>query len=136
MSHPRRGVLFSNTPNSAAAQLSAPRSTALAVLAPEPDFYFDPNPPPGAVRLPRHLNDSLALSSWANLYNTVWPRTPQAGIALGKSIKSLPTMLSGLIRTIAMDPTQFTTQRTTFSCHLIKGRHRVFTQLLDMKMAS
>ena len=83
------------------------------VAAPQPLFYVDPLPPHGAAQLPMQLYDTLALKPWTEVHHRVWPLTDLAGTALGKQVKNMPTLVSGMLRTLAKDPTQYITQRTS-----------------------
>ena len=86
-------------------------------LVPPPTFYFSPVQSVAGTAPTATINQ-LQLEPWPNTLRTLWPSTPQAGAALAKRLKMLPTMVSGIMRDILIDGPQYELQRTALIVHL------------------
>ena len=80
-----------------------PHSAALSL--PAPSYYVDPAPTLDAAA-------GLQLAPWRDFVLRSWPRTPQAGVAMGKRMKHLPPSALANLRAVFSIHTQYLLKRT------------------------
>ena len=90
---------------------------------PAPSFWRNPTPTRSTTwQIDDAALAGLSLAAWVDFVRKVWPRAPQAGVALGKQMKTVPDILAGIFRNIATDAPQYELRRN----YILEVLARVF----------